>query len=502
MRTFVVMNNHWLITVVCFIACLQAQAQRCQWSGNIIRSVSVNANGEPVIIWDAPAGLPANAKGYIIYDYLGGAQCTNSIDTVGLNERSYTHAAAKPLNGSRAYSMAYTDYVNDGDITQQHAFPWLVAVYDSCRYLLDLQWTAYEGWERVTYNVYGGKRGTAPKLLASGITGLQYTVAPTPDNDIPDNVYYEVYVEAVNTANPAVKSASNRVEVFTKTLQRPAFLDIRRLRYADRKVELQFTVDPATGLSTFHVMRSSHPGGDYAPVHTFSDKTLQTWTDDDVQAVYYYRLAAENNCRLPARQGNVLNNMELLMTAEHGEWHLSWNKLYNGRHYSLERLEPSPQQLLWKVADTTSMDRIDVANAALRYCYRLKSATDLKGISETDACADYEPEVLMPDAIDPKSTARNPDTGRQRNQFGPVLFIPPSLYAYRLEIYDRNGGRIAVIEKSIADSPLEKSWTGINAQGDWVPENNYLYQLEVFFINGKTVKKTGNVAVIELRIKN
>jgi hypothetical protein len=487
------MNNRWIVAVLCCVACLQARAQVCQTEGNIIRSVSVNANGEPVITWDAPADLPGNATGYIIYDYFGGTQCTNIIATVGLNVHSFPHSAAKPLTGRRAYSIAFdTGIGNKGNITQQHAFPWLAVVYDSCRYSLDLQWTAYEGWERVTYNVYGYERGTSPKLIASMIGGLQYTHA----NDIPDNVFYEVYVEAVNAADPAAKSASNRVEVFTKTLQRPAHLTIQHLRHADRAVQLQFAIDPATRLSTFHIMRSGHIGGAYAPVHTFSDKTLQTWTDNDVASVYYYRLAAENNCQLTAVQGNVLNNMELLITAKNGAWYLSWNKLFNGQSYSLARLEPSPQQLLLHAADTVYMDRIDVSAAALNYCYQIESVTDLDGKSMTVACADYEPEVLMPDAIDPKSTVQNPQTGRRRNQFGPVLFIAPSSYAYQLEIYDHNGGRIAFIEKNIADSPLEKSWTGINAYGDFVPENMYLYRLEVVFTNGKTVRKTGNVAVI------
>lgn len=493
MRTFAVMNNRWIVAVYCCAACLQAQAQECQTAGNIIRSVSVNASGEPVITWDAPDGLPGNATGYIIYDYVGGGQCTNIITTVGLDKRSYTHSAAKPLNGSRAYSMAvHTGSGNSEDITQQHAFPWLAAVYDSCRYLLDLLWTPYEGWEQVTYNVYGGERGAAPKLLASAIAGLQYTHA----DDIPDNVSYEVYVEAVNAADPAAKSISNRVEVFTKTLQRPGYLTVQHLRYAGRQVALQFAIDPATRLSTFHVLRGRQPGGTYTPVHTFSDKTLQTWTDNDAGSVYYYRLSAENNCQLAAKKGNILNNMELLITSGNNAWSLSWNKLFNGQSYSLARQEPSPQWLLLNAADTAYTDGIDVANVALNYCYQLESITDIGGKSETAACAVYEPEVWMPNAIDPKSTAQNPHTGRQRNQFGPVLFIAPSSYTYRLEIYDHNGGRIAAVEKNIADSPLEKSWTGVNAYGDFVPENMYLYQLELSFTNGKTIRKTGNVAVI------
>ena len=494
MLTFVIMNRRWIIVLFCGVACLQARAQVCQTEGELIRSVSVNAAGEPVITWDASADLPAKATKYIIYDYVGIPNCYNEIARVPLTGSSYTHEAAKLLTGSRTYSLAF-ERGNEEPTphTQQHAFPWLTAIYDSCRYAINMEWTAYEGWGGgVTYNVYGGKQGTSPELLASGLAGLQYTHITA----IPDNVYYEVYVEAVNPANPEVKSVSNRAEVFTKTLQRPAYMTVQALRYADAQVQLQFTIDPATRLSTFHVMRSKQFGGAYAPVHTFHDKTLRTYTDSDVQDVYYYRLAAENHCLLTARRGNVMNNIKLLIEGGNGAWYLSWNRLFNGLSYSLTRLEPSPQPLLWEVADTAYTDRIDPDNAALNYCYQVESMTAIGGKSTAVACADYEPEVLMPDAIDPKSMAQNPQTGRQRNQFGPVLFIDPASYAYRLEIYNRNGGRIAFVEKAIADSPLEKSWTGVNAHGDFVPENMYLYRVEIFFTNGKTIKKTGNVAVI------
>jgi hypothetical protein len=492
------MNNRCAVVLFCCLACLQAQvqAQVCQPSGNLIRSVWVNSDGAPVIEWDAPSSLPNYATGYIIYEYVGGSFCTDSIGFVDLNApRSYTDTRSdiQPLAGSRAYSIAINKSSEDKEaITEHHAFSWLSAEYDSCNYAIDLRWTAYVGWERATYNIYGSVQGTSPELLAT--TGeVQYTLS-----DVPDNVEYEVYVEAVNAAAPSVKSASNRLRLFTKTSQRPspAGLSINGLRFAGHAVELQFAVDPATRLPTFHITRSAQLNGTYTPVHTFSDKTLRSYTDNDVHAVYYYRLAAENNCRLIAAQGNVLNNIDLRLVAENGAWYLSWNKLFNGLFYSLARLEPSPQQLLSYSADSTYIDRIDSSNAALDYCYQIESSTDIGGKSVAIACAAYEPEVLMPDALNPESMATNPQTGRQRNQFGPVLFIASTLYSYQLEIYDHNGGKIAAIEKTAADSPLEKSWTGLNSRGEFVPENMYLYRLELTFINGKTVVKTGNVAVL------
>jgi hypothetical protein len=212
--------------------------------------------------------------------------------------------------------------------------------------------------------------------------------------------------------------------------------------------------------------------------------------------VYYYRLSAENRCGTTAAQSAILNSMELLATADNGVWHISWNSLFLGRSYSLSRLEPAPQHLLATAADTAYADRIDPSHAALRYCYRVEAVTDDGAESTAAACADYTPEVLMPDATDPKSTVQNPRSGRQRNQFGPVLFIDPSLYAYRLEIYNRHGARIAAVEKTAADAPEDKSWNGTDAAGGFVPEDMYLYRVELTFVNGESAVKTGNVAVI------
>jgi hypothetical protein len=494
------MNNRCAIVLFCCLACLQAQAQaQCPLSGNPIRSVSVNSDGKPVIEWDAPANFD-NAIGYIIYEYLGGNVCTDSIGFVYSDApRSYTDERpdTRPdINGSRAYSIAIKKSLEEkGAISEQHAFSWLsAATYNPCSYTIDLQWTAYVGWESGTYNIYGGVQGTTLELLAT-TAALQFT-----HSDVPDNVDYEVYVEAVNADDPSVKSASNRQKLHTKTLQRPKGLPMDSIRFAGNAVELQFAIDNATQLSTFHIMRSSQIDGIYTPVHTFSDKTSRSYTDNDVHAVYYYRLAAENDCQLIAAQGNVLNNIDLRLAVENGVWHLSWNKLVEGRFYSLTRLEPSPKLLLSDAVDvTTCTDRID-PNAALDYCYQIEASTAEIGEegkkSVTIACATYEPEVLMPDALNPKSTAANPQTGRQRNQFGPVLFIASTLYSYQLEIYDRNGGKVVAIEKTAADSPLEKSWTGLTSRGEFVPENMYLYRLELTFINGKTVVKTGNVAVL------
>ncbi len=214
-------------------------AQVCQTVGNIVRQVSVNDSGQPVLTWDAPDNLPANATGYIIYDYIGGTNCTEEITRVGLTTFSFIHTDAAPLTGPRAYSIAVNTTIEPEPITRQHAFAYLQASYDSCTYAVSMQWTPYVGWDdEVAYEIYGGVHGETPALLAENITAHQYEVA-----GVPDDVLFEVYVAAVNRVGE--RSLSNRVALRTKTARRPQFLAITSLAFANNTVDLTLAIDPA-----------------------------------------------------------------------------------------------------------------------------------------------------------------------------------------------------------------------------------------------------------------
>jgi hypothetical protein len=494
----------YLLLFAC-VACLSGRAQPpCQTVDGIIRAVSINGSGRPEIVWDTPSPLAADATGYIIYDYLGGAACTSPIDTVDLLTNSYVHTTAPvPPVGPRSYTMAVNTLIEPYPLTQPHAYSFLTAAYDSCTYAIALQWTPYEGWgQPATYNVYGGLQGNPPALMAANVGGTSYVI-----ENVPDNVAFEVHVVAVHPADPAVQSTSNRVALQTTTSQRPGYMYIRSIDYEENRVSLQFDIDPATKLPDFTLARSTSPDDGYGAIHAFSDAALHSFVDNQAPAVYYYRLTANNYCRLPAAQSNVLNNIGATMEAQNGTWYIAWDTLYGAwASYGLQRLQPLPAVLLANVSATAHSDAIDLSEPELTYCYQIDAyVVDFDILpfpvlptprSTTKICGTYRPEIAMPDAIDPKSTLQNPQTGRQRNQFGPVVYAAPATYGYRLEIYSRNGDRMAAIEKKEHDSPLDKSWTGVAANGDFVAEGTYVYHLHVTYANGTSEKRTGTVAVI------
>ena len=488
------------ITLIVFLFCiayLSGFAQVCQTEGKLIREVSVNANGEPVITWNKPTNLPANATGYIVYDYLGTLpDCTLGIDTLtNFNDTVFIDTRNLPLTETRTYCLVINKSTEPEPLTQQHAFSFLKAEYDSCRYSITLNWTPYVGWdESATYKIYGGIAGDAFTLLADNISDTTYTII-----DVPDNEFYEVYIEAVNMQETSIVSASNRVTLRTTTPQRPEYLNIHTLKYIDSKVSLQFDIDANTELSTFLVTRGEQPDGIFETIHSFSNKTATLYEDNNVETIYYYQLQALNSCDLqvPVKENNVINNLQLSQETRNGQWHLSWSELYdNNPRYNLNRLQPNPAALLSLSTNTVFDDNIDFTEPSLEYCYRVEAVGE-KGVkSITEQCNIYEAEILMPNAVNPTSIVLNVVTGRARNQFGPLVYAHSSMYQYQLEIYGKNGDKIASIQKMETDSPLDKSWLGTLSNGNYAPEGMYIYRLKLTFTDGRVVTKTGSVAVV------
>ncbi|MDR3180554.1 MAG: hypothetical protein LBT61_01325 [Prevotellaceae bacterium] len=469
---------------------------QCQPEGNLIRAVSVLTN--PVdgsqqthILWNTPLYLTPVA-GYIIYKYVGVSQgCTAPIDTV-FNPTATTYTCNGYNPGG--YTIAvYNGGTSPGSL-QQHHVPSIIhtADYDACNYSVALSWSPYVGWDKadILYHVYA-ITGGQHRLLADNIAETAFLW-----QDAPDNTAIDFYVQAVHKNDAGAISNSPYKHITTTTLQRPASIDLSRLEYAGNEVRLNFHIDPATALTQFEVQRAADAG--FETRYSFSDKTLATYAES-AAGVFRYRLAAKNDCGQIARVSDTLQAFALGVTLQNDTWQLQWSQPISGEPYSfsLQRLTPNPATL---PVNTTGVAFADPVSSmqnlqSLEYCYRLEAAAP-RGVSVSEACAFYEPRIAMPDAIDPLSTAVNAQTGRARNQFGPILNVHPVTYAYQLRIINRNGAKIADIAKDFNDDPMEKSWNGCFANGVAVPEEVYTYYLEVQFEGGRSERLTGPVMVM------
>jgi hypothetical protein len=477
---------------------VQAPAQDCQPEGNLIKSVSVLTNPvdgseQTYISWNTPADL-SSVVGYIIYKYVGVSQgCTVPIDTV--RSPAITDYTCNGFNPDGYTIAVYHGATSPGSLQQHHVPPIIhTASYDSCNYAVSLSWSPYVGWDEadILYHVYA-IIGSQTQHLAGNLTGTSFLW-----EDVPDNTAIDLYIQAVHRNDAAAVSNSPYRRITTVTLQRPAFIDLSRLDYAGNEVRLTFYIDPGTALTQFEIQRAA-ADADFETRHSFSGKTLATYTDN-AAGIFRYRLAAKNDCGQIARVSDTLQNFMLDVTLQNNAWQLQWSQPVSAGPYlfSLQRIIPNPAVLLTNAAGVSFSDPVSSMQnqQSLEYCYRLEASTPQEGLSVSETCAFYEPHVAMPDAVDPLSTVVNTQTGRARNQFGPVLNVHPATYAYQLKIINRNGAKIADITKGFNDDPLEKSWNGRFANGVAVPEEVYTYYLEVQFEGGRSENLTGPVMVM------
>jgi hypothetical protein len=439
-----------------------------------------------------PSNLSPDAIGYVVYEYLGGNYCMTEIARVsGRNATSFVADGITPLG----YTIAVDEGIRVLPITQRHTQPRITsATYNPCKYTLELQWSPYIGWEDVgiSYKIFNVVNGVET-LVASDIEENIYTW-----QNVPDQTELDVYVQAVNKNDNSIVSNSPWQHVSATSLKRPAFINLTRLDYIDNSVELQFAIDQATEITHFEIQRSttSSPPLSFETLHVFNDKTQTAYKDNQADAIYQYRVVAKNECGDLAHVSFNLQNFKLSLTSDSQYWYLDWNEPedhYQYFFYMVERLTPQPAVIATNILTTDYADPIPsmIDELSLQFCYELTAVdSTVGGYSYSRACAYYTPNVGMPDAIDPLSMVINSQTGRRRNQFGPVVNARPETYTYCLEIINRNGAKIAEISKGYNDDPLECSWDGRFKGGDLVSDEVYTYILTIEFQGGyhKTMK--------------
>ncbi|MDR3236440.1 MAG: hypothetical protein LBT48_06945 [Prevotellaceae bacterium] len=442
------------------------------------------------IRWNKPSSVSSKDLGYVIHEYVGPfSGCYTPLDTIfGMNNTIYTH------NGYSSGGYGVTVFDSSGissTFPRYHKPPEITEIrYDTCDFTVHISWTRYVGWEEGAdyYSVY-----TVTPYLMTGYT---------PENDTSFSFAWEpntyFYVQA-DTKDLSSNSRSKRY-MLSDSVFSSRYDTIRLMRIeqqSDGKAALHFAINTTTEISAFHIQRAAAKA-DFETIYSFTDKTQNTYVDNTATEAYQYRVIAMNYCGNIICISDTLQNFILSMTPEDNKWKLQWSPRFTGSRYtfSLQRTKPGSEDV--NVTGNTAIDAISdmSAESSLEYCYRLEALTPRGSISVSSVCDFYIPIIAMPDAIDPFGNVKNVKTGRRRNQFAPLINAHPATYKYRLSIVNRNGAKIADIEKAFGSNLQTDFWDGRFGNGDAVPEDVYIYNLEVEFQGGHKEIRTGSVVVI------
>lgn len=453
--------------------------------------VTVNPfSGHTSLYWSA--GGSTDVAGYVIYLFVN--EEGYAIDTIYQPyAETYTNTSSNASYFSESYVIAAID--SSDNVSPLSNF--LNTVYvkgqiDSCRNEIELDWNAYNSVSPSLsgYNIFSSRDGS--DYLAEGNTADTTFIK----SSFESYSEYCFYIEA--TLSDGSSSLSNLFCLNTDLPSPPEWINADYATYDEEgSVQLSFTVDPLTEYERYRIERSGESSGGFVEIH----KTINTsgsieYTDESPPAgIKYYRLAAVNSCGEPIVYSNLASTIEPELSLEEGLVKIKWNHYRNWQGgVSLYRLFRNTGAYFEEIAaiagtDTTYTDELNAfmyETSQETVCYRIVAEEAFnpyfEGASSTSGrvCFEQVMNIYVPNAF-------TPDGNLVNELFRPVLSFTP--VNYRMIIKSRSGTTLFM-----TDDHLE-GWNG-SLGNRQLPEDVYIWFIEAETPGGKTITRTGTVAII------
>jgi gliding motility-associated-like protein len=267
----------------------------------------------------------------------------------------------------------------------------------------------------------------------------------------------------------------------------------------DNTVNLSFTLDPASELKNYILMRSAYTTGKFdtiANLVALGSKISYTDNSSVTDGQSFYKLVAINNCNFATTYSNLASTIILSGEYNNPVNTLSWTPYISWRNdvkeYRIYRRFGDNQAV--SIATTSDSTYTDNEIANLEYgdlsgevCYYIKAAENPGNPYYTNAestsnefCISITPSVKIPNAFTPNHDGIN-DT------FHPLLSYIPRKYHF--QIFDRWG--IKVYDTTDPNA----AWDGV-VRGKPGTSGVYVYFLELTDYNNQIIKQNGHVTLV------
>ena len=384
--------------------------------------------------------------------------------------------------------------------TEKHSTIFTTLQFDPCQAELNLSWTHYIGWADSLeyYNIFRNKEGGSFSIIDS----LPPESNSFTDTTIEAYVNYCYYIQAKH--KNGLTSTSNKVCKYTQMPRIPGFInaDYATINSENDEVYLSFTIDPASEIYHYKLLRTDDQNGMYDTIFDFADHRSEklTYTDkqEDLLSPFYYKLAAINQCNRIIVMSNIASTMVLTVINEDAINYLAWtpNIGWEGgvKNYEVYRKTMIlPSELIATVTfDVTSY--VDKLNNLIynvddaKFCYYINAVEGennphgIKGSSTTAInCVVLQPKIFIPNAFTPNGDGKN-------DAWFPKLSFTPA--TYHLIIKNRWGNII------FESKDQYESWDGSYMGGAKVEEGTYIYFLRVTTGTGETIVRNGVINII------
>jgi len=442
----------------------------------------------------------SDVEKYTVYYYKPGIDGALAVDTVSGDTREYVYTTLDPSAASQTLTVAAVDSSGTGGILPEppHSTMHLAIMYDSCEKAMELEWTAYVGWDDlVKYEVYFSVDGGAYTILkkdgTQGTSELHLGIV--------DNRRYCYFIKAVSART---HSFSNIVCRNVSHPLYPAWINAESASAIGTDViEVKFAVDPAGEVSSFRLYKAAGPGKPFirdAILSRTGDSIVHQDPVISTKLRWLYKLYALDVCNNinPETESNVCGNIVLNARSVALEAFLSWSPYSDYEagvnayrvYRDIKRAGPvliagtSPPDTSFQ-DDLSFLSGEDIQD---EICYYLVAEENdnytrgKQGFSRSnEACVSVVPEIRMANALIPNAT--NLDNSRIQ----PILTFIPQHYVF--QVFDRWGSKI------FETSDPAAFWYGNVNGGKKVPEGVYVYYIRLTTSSGIEVEKKGEITV-------
>lgn len=457
------------------------------------------ATGNIVLTWNQ--NNQPDTYGYVIY-MMGPGGALVEIDTVwGIGNTTYTMA---PIPGSTSqYSVAAFDscLTNAVPVTFQtsgkapiNQWVALAGLVNTCSQSVNLNWSQYQGWAGINFEVYSYENGQLTLLhttTGAGSNDLSISLNMLGGNS------YTFYVQANLSNGNSVYS-----NPFTVTVPLPGAPEFHYLQAASvngDKVDVRVFVDQNAGIEFVNVERETSPGV-FATVGTATVvNNFAQFTDNEANVhnqTHTYRSRYVDTCGNIGSPSNTATTILATGIADNETQInvLSWTPYLGFEvgvdYYEIYRIDPSgnPQSLgSVPSGQLTFEDSVDAGDYPGEICYKVAAHEILNNYGIQEICASnliclfYEPIIFIPNSIIPDGI----------NQvFKPVAInIDPT--QFKMTIMNRWSN---VIFETV---DFNEGWNGkYTTKDELVPNDMYIYVMEFYDAAGNQYMKRGEVFVI------
>jgi gliding motility-associated-like protein len=308
---------------------------------------------------------------------------------------------------------------------------------------------------------------------------------------------YHTYMTVPETYEEAT---SNMVYVNFTSYNYPQFINLHSISATpENTVQLAFMVDTHTSFDRYILQRSQGDSVHFSTIDTLrvpasaiSPLRISLANEFSLETVYYYRLAALDNCNTVVVYSPAVTPMRLSVSEESDMEHLlQWtaSQVSTSQNTDFQIFRSHNNNPPEEIGTTNATSFID--NLAGNYrigahiCYHIETSQIINSEQVTTlsntACIEKQYRLVLPTAFNPRSVIE------ENRSFQPkYAFITGN---YTLRIYDRYGSEI------FTSHDINIGWDG-TVRGSQLPAGVYQYKITVDMPTGTHIERLGSVSLV------